>query len=120
MLTALRALPLLWRLVTVLGVVAALGGSLWGLHAYVRHQGYVAGYADASAKCEAEKRAMEEANRKAISEAERKLLEAEREITEKETKLDDLLKAIDLAADAEPDRDLLCLPHSSVRRLSKL
>ena len=67
----LRALPLVWRLAAIAGLLVALGGSLWGVYAYVKHQGYVEGYSDASAKCEAEKRAMEEANRKAISDAKR-------------------------------------------------
>lgn len=119
MLTALKALPLLWRLATVAGVLIALSGTIWGIYAYVKHQGYVEGYSDASAKCEAEKRAMEEANRKAIADAEKKLLEAERELIEKETKIDDLLMAIDLAAEAEPGSGDICVSRDGVRRLSQ-
>jgi hypothetical protein len=120
MLTALKALPLLWRLITIAGVLAALLGAVGGLYAYVRHQGYVAGHADATATCEADKRRMEEANRKAIADAERKLLEAERELTEKENELDALLSDLDLAADQEPDSGELCLSAGSVRRLTAI
>ena len=119
MLTALKALPLLWRLATVAGVLIALSGTIWGIYAYVKHQGYVEGYSDASAKCEAEKRAMEEANRKAISDAEKKLIEAEQGITDLEIKLEDYTNAIDLLADQGPDAGGICLFAPSMRRLSQ-
>lgn len=115
----LRALPLVWRLAAIAGLLVALGGSLWGVYAYVKHQGYVEGYSDASAKCEAEKRAMEEANRKAISDAEKKLIEAERELTDIEIKLEDYTNAIDLLADQGPDAGGICLFAPSMRRLSQ-
>lgn len=115
----LRALPLVWRLAAIAGLLVALGGSLWGVYAYVKHQGYVEGYSDASAKCEAEKRAMEEANRKAISDAEKKLIEAERELTDLEIKLEDYTNAIDLLADQGPDAGGICLFAPSMRRLSQ-
>lgn len=115
----LRALPLVWRLAAIAGLLVAFGGSLWGVYAYVKHQGYVEGYSDASAKCEAEKRAMEEANRKAISDAEKKLLEAERELTDLEIKLEDYTNAIDLLADQGPDAGGICLFAPSMRRLSQ-
>lgn len=116
----LRALPLVWRLAAIAGLLVALGGSLWGVYAYVKHQGYVEGYSDASAKCEAEKRAMEEANRRAISDAEKKLLEAERELTDLEIKLEDYTNALDLLADQGPGASDICLYRSSVRRLETL
>ena len=115
----LRALPLVWRLAAIAGLLVAFGGSLWGVYAYVKHQGYVEGYSDASAKCEAEKRAMEEANRKAISDAEKKLIEAERELTDLEIKLEDYTNAIDLLADQGPDAGGICLFAPSMRRLSQ-
>ncbi len=115
----LRALPLVWRLAAIAGLLVALGGSLWGVYAYVKHQGYVEGYSDASAKCEAEKRAMEEANRKAISDAEKKLIEAERELTDLEIKLEDYTNALDLLADQGPDAGGICLFAPSMRRLSQ-
>lgn len=116
----LRALPLVWRLAAIAGLLVALGGSLWGVYAYVKHQGYVEGYSDASAKCEAEKRAMEEANRKAISDAAKKLLEAERELTDLETKLEDYTNALDLLADQGPGASDICLYRPSVRRLETI
>jgi len=87
----------------------------------IKHDAYTEGYqrgdADATAKCEAEKRAMEEANRKAIADAEKKLLEVERELTDLEIKLEDYTNAIDLLADQGPDSGGICLFRPSVRRL---
>ncbi len=113
------ALPLLWRLAIIAGLLAGLLGTAGGLYAYVRQQGYDEGYRDRDTICVTERRAMEEANRKAISEAEKKLLETERELIEKETKLDDLLKALDLAADTGADSSDICLSVERVRRLSQ-
>jgi uncharacterized membrane protein len=115
-----RALPLLWRLISILGLVAALCGAVGGVYAYVRHQGYVDGYADAAAKCAADKRAMEEANRKAISDAEQKLDAARKQLELKDAQLDDYLKALDLAADQDADAARVCLNDDSVRRLDAI
>lgn len=115
-----KTLPLLWRLITILGLVASLAGAVGGVYAYVRHQGYVDGYADAAATCEAEKRAMEDANKKAIDEAAEKLAAAERELMEKEATLDDYIMLLDRDADEEPGSGELCLPVGSVRRLSAI
>jgi uncharacterized membrane protein len=118
MFAALKALPLLWRLITVVSVLAALLGAVGGLYAYVKHQGYVEGYSDASAKCEAEKRAMEDANKKAIDKAAEKLAEAERELMEKEATLDDYIMLLDREADQADGAGDICLFAPSVRRLS--
>lgn len=40
MLTAFRALPLLCRALTILGVLAGFLGALGGIYAYIDHQGY--------------------------------------------------------------------------------
>jgi hypothetical protein len=115
-----RALPLLWRLATVAGIVLALAGTVGGIYLKIRHDAYQDGYSDAAAKCEAEKRAMEEANKKAIAEAEKKLAEAIKEIELKEATLDDYIMLLDREADEEPVSGDACLSHSSVRRLSAI
>lgn len=114
MLALLKALPWVWRL----GAAAALVGLLGGAVLYVRHQGYVAGYAAAQAQCEREKRAMEEANKRAIERAYELLEDALRKIELKEAQLDDIVKGIDQAALDEPGAGDECLSADIVRRLS--
>lgn len=113
-----------WRvLASIVSIIALLGGAgIWieKIKADAYAAGYQQGTFDATAKCEAEKRAMEDANKKAIDEAAKKLAEAEREITEKETKLDDLLKALDLAADEAEGASDLCLSAAASGRLSAI
>lgn len=116
----LAALPLAWRLGIAVATLLAVLGGVGGLYLKIRHDAYQDGYATASAECEAAKRKMEEANRKAISEAEKKLLAAEQELIQKETQIDDLLMALDHAADEEPGGSEHCLPVGSVRRLQAI
>jgi hypothetical protein len=120
MFAALRALPLLYRLLTIAGIVAALGGSVWGLYAYVKHEGYVDGYADATARCEAEKKAMEDANRAAIDAANKALMRAADAYSLKSLELDDALKSLDDAAVQDADAARQCLSAGSVRRLNAI
>jgi hypothetical protein len=115
-----RALPLIWRLATVAGIVLALAGTVGGIYLKIRHDAYQDGYSKARTECEAEKRAMEEANKKAIAEAEKKLAEAIKEIELKEATLDDYIMLLDREADEEPGSGDACLSHSSVRRLSAI
>jgi hypothetical protein len=115
-----RTLPLLWRLATVAGIVLALAGTVGGIYLKIRHDAYQDGYSDAAAKCEAEKRAMEDANKKAIAEAEKKLAEAIKEIELKEATLDDYIMLLDREADEEPGSAEHCLPLGSVRRLQAI
>lgn len=120
MLAALRALPLLWRLVTIGGVVAALAGGLWGVYSYIRTEGYRDGYAKASAECEAEQRRQEIANRNAIDAANKRLIELADELSLKELQVDDYVKAIDLATAQDPRGGDACLDPGSVHRLNTL
>ncbi len=112
----LRALPWVWRLASVAMLLAALGAA----YAYVRHQGYVAGFAEATARCAAEKAAQEAANRKAISEAEKRLFEVADQLSLKDMELADAIDEIDVAAAAEPGAGDQCLPALSVRRLQTI
>lgn len=118
--TWFRALPLLWRIVTILGIVAALGGSAWGLYAYVKHQGYVDGYADATARCEAEKKAMEAANKQAVADAAKELFRAADALSLRSLELDDALKAIDEATAADPLGGTQCLDARGLRALNSI
>jgi hypothetical protein len=120
MLALFRTLPLLTRLATVAGLVLAIGGSVWGVYAYVRHQGYVDGYTVARQQCEDEKQKQETANQNAMNAAAKRLTEALKLLAIKEVQLDDYLKALDLAADQEPGGGDACLDPDSVRRLSAI
>lgn len=40
MLAAFRSLPLLWRLLTIAGALAAILGTLGGIYLYIDHEGY--------------------------------------------------------------------------------
>jgi hypothetical protein len=116
----LRAAPFLKQLLVALGIVAMLGTALGGLYAFVRHQGYEAGRADAEATCAREKAAQEEANRRAIADALDALLVAVDGINQKQTEIDDVLAGIDEAVAADPDGAVVCLDADSVRRLGTI
>lgn len=113
-----------WRLIaSVIGIVAMLGG-VGGIYLKIKHDAYQDGHqrgtAEATAKCEKEKLAMELANQKAISDAGKVLIEKERELIEQETRIDDLQTALDLAADADPGADSCGIGVDSVRRLTAI
>lgn len=120
MLAMFRALPLLARIATILGLVAVLAGSVGGLYLAVRHAGYVDGYAKASAECEAEKAKQEAANRNAVDAANRRLMDLADQLALKELEVDDYVKAIDLATAADPHGGDACLDPVSVRRLNTI
>jgi hypothetical protein len=113
----------LWKYRTVIGIVVMLMGA-GGYILKVKHDAYQDGYqrgnAEATAKCEKEKLAMELANQKAISDAEKKLLESERELASIELKLEDYINALDLMADEADGADDVCLYAPSVRRLEAI
>jgi hypothetical protein len=116
--TWFRALPLLWRLVTVFGLVAGLSGLAYAGVAYVRHQGYVAGVADAEATCEREKAEQAQANRDAITEVEKRLMRSIDQAATRMLEIDDAVAQVDQAAPADVGGARECLPPSSVRRLN--
>lgn len=118
MLASLRALPLLWRLAGILGLVVAFGGGLWGVYAYIRGQGYDAGYATASAECEAEQQKQAADNRDAIAAANKRLIELTHELSLKEMRVDDLVQQTDLATAQDPRGGDACLDADGVRRLN--
>jgi hypothetical protein len=120
MFATLRALPLLWRLLTIGSVLAALAGGVWAIYAHIRAEGYREGYAKASAECEAEQRAQELANRNAIDAANKRLLELANQLSLKELQVDDYVKAIDLATAQDPRGADACLDPDGVRRLNTL
>jgi hypothetical protein len=116
-------LAAIWKYRTVIGIVVMLAGA-GGYILKVKHDAYQdgrqRGYAEATAKCEKEKLAMELANQKAISDAGKVLIEKERELVSIELRLDDYINAIDLLADAEPGATDQCLSPSAVRRLNAI
>lgn len=105
-----------WRLFALAGVVAVVLGGLGAIYNSAWH----AGFDRARTECEAEKHAQEEANRKAIDEAAKKLDDLEQQLQLKDLQLDDYLKALDLAADQAPGSTDACLDAGSVRRLSAI
>lgn len=117
MLAAFRALGLMPRLMTLLGLVATLGGLAWGAYSVVRQQGYVAGAADATARCVAEKDAQRRANEAAIDASHRQLIRLADELTTTEQEIADALVANQGLALADPTGDRECLPLGSVQRL---
>jgi hypothetical protein len=119
-LTLFRALPLVWRLASFLGLVAVVLGGIGGLYGYVHHQGYVAGYSDASEKYEKAEQAMVVANQKAADEAAKALAEAQIQLQIKEATLDDYVKALDIAASQDPHGAELGLGVDSLRRLNAI
>lgn len=120
MLSAFRALPWLWRLATVASVLLAVTGAIGGLYLKIRHDAYQDGYQRARLECETEKHAMEEANKKAIAEAEKKLAEITKELELKEATLDDYIMLLEIDADEEPGATDVCLYAPSVRRLQAI
>lgn len=121
---ALAILIRFWR--PILAVVSVLGllGGAWGYVEKVKHDAYVAGYAAGYAKARAEDeaamRAQEAANQRAISEAAKKLDAVTRELELKDLQVDDILKALDLAADAAPDAGSCGLDADGMRRLNSI
>lgn len=109
-----------WRVIaSIVGVVALLGGAgLW--IEKVKHDAYTQGYDKARAECEAEKAAQEAANRRAMEEATKALDTLNQKLELKELQVDDILKGIDLAADAAPDAGLCGLDVDGVRRLGTI
>lgn len=120
MIAILRALPLLWRLVTIGGVIAGLGGVAWAAYAHIRAEGFREGYSRASAECEAEQRQQGIANRNAIDAANKRLIELADQLSLKELQVDDYVKAIDLATAQDPRGGDACLEPDGVRRLNTL
>jgi hypothetical protein len=118
MLAAFKLLSPVWRLVAVLGLVASIGGGLWGVYAFIRHQGYVDGEAEATARCEDEKRAQREANDQAIKDAARVVDRLAVDLERKNMELNDAREARDAAAVADPLGSNRCLGVDSVRRLN--
>lgn len=118
MIAAFRKLSLLWQLLSLLGAVGAIGGALWGAYAWVRHDGYIAGQAEATARCELEKATQRKANEMAIDTVNRQLIRMADELTEKQQELDDAQMARDAAAAADPDGARECLGAGSVQRLN--
>lgn len=113
-----------WRTISaVLGLVALFGGA--GLYVEkVKHDAYSAGHtagvSEATAKCEADKRAMEEANKKAVDAAQQVADDLAKQLQVKEGELDDRVSKIDQAADAGPGALDECLDADSVRRIGAI
>lgn len=116
----LRALPLLWRLLTIGSVLVALAGGAWAVYAHIRAEGFRDGYAKASAECEAEQRRQELANRNAIDAANKRLIELADQLSLKELQVDDYVKAIDLATAQDARGGDACLGPDGVHRLNTL
>ncbi len=115
----LSAVPLLWRVLGVVAIVAALGGGLRLAYDHMRKEAYDAGYSDMKAVCEREKAEQREANRVAIEEAGKKLAEAAYQLSIKEGELADAQARNDEAADTDSPGGL-CIGPGGVRHLSAI
>lgn len=120
MLGALRALPLLWRVLAIAGVLSAATGLGRAAYSHIRAEGYREGFAKAEARCEDDKRKQEIANQNAIAAANKQLVERADELVKKELQLDDYVKAIDAATGADPRGGDRCLDADGVRRLNAI
>ncbi len=106
-------------LVIGLALLAILG-ALGGFAVYVRQLGYQDGFAAASKACEAEKRRIEDANSRAITEADRELMRSADRLSVQKMEFDHAVSGIDQASMADPDGALLCLGADSVQRLNAI
>ncbi len=113
-------IPLTWRVGLAAAAIALAlgGGAVWLEKA--KHDAYVSGYDKATALCEEAAREQAAANKKAAQEAAKKLDELTKQLELKELQVDDILKGIDLAADADPRNSVECLDPLSVRRLNTI
>lgn len=113
------AIPAAWRAWITIALVLAVVGTIGGAYLYVRHQAYQDGYGAASAACERQKQEQAEANRAAISEAEKNLREQAVALSRKNMEMDHAIEALSAAAAADPNGSLECLSVDSMRRLNK-
>jgi len=120
MLKAFNTFSLVWRVLGMLGAIGAAGGTLWGLYALVRHQGYVEGQAAATARCEADKADQRKANQEAIDAGNRRLIRLADQLSSTEQETDNVVAAALAAAAADPLGDGECLPLGSVQRLQTI
>jgi len=116
----LNLIPPAWRAGLSIFFVLAVLGALAGAYAYVRHQAYSDGYSRAEAECEQEKAAQVAANRKAMQEAEKRLLAAADALSVKNMEMDNAIDALAAAAAADPNGTLECLGVDSLFRLNTI
>lgn len=117
---ALAILIRYWRPILALVSVAVMFGGLAAWIATVKHDAYVAGRAAGDAACEKKMHDLEAANKKVTDEAAKKLDELANQLELKDLQVDDILKGIDLAADAAPDATSCGLDADSLRRLNAI
>lgn len=115
-----NAIPGPWRIGLTIGLLVTFAGALGGAYLYVRHQGYQAGYSQASIECEADKQRQADANRKALSEAEKRLAAEADALSLKNMELDNAIETLSAAAAADPNGGLECLGLDSLQRLNSL
>lgn len=114
------AIPATWRAGITIALLLALVGGVGGAYLYIRHQAYQDGYSAASVACERQKVEQAEANRAAISEAEKNLREQAVALSRKNMEMDHAIEALAAAAAADPDGGLDCLGVDSLRRLNAI
>lgn len=114
------AIPAGWRAGITIALVLAFVGAAGGAYLYIRHQAYQDGYSAAAAACERQKQEQAEANRAAISEAEKRLLSAADELSLRNMELDNAIEALSAAADADPNGLLECLGPDGLYRLNTI
>lgn len=107
----------IWAHASALAALLAAG---WAAYSHIRAEDYREGFAVAEAACTAEQQKQELANRDAIDVANKRLIELAGELTLKELQVDDYVKAIDLAAAADPSAAEQCLGIDSVRRINAI
>lgn len=123
MLALFRTLPLLWRVLTIVGALAAILGSAAGIYAWIDHQGYQRATLEWTVKYNAreaelkQQAADELARQQAANDAAKAEEEAQLEAERKRQ-----MAAIDLAmtlaneAAADPNADNIALDAAAVDR----
>lgn len=123
MLAAFRALPLLWRLLTIAGALAAILGTLGGIYLYVDHEGYRRASLEWQIKydkreAELKQQAADEIARQQVANDAAKAEEDAELEAERKRQMAAADRAMTLAAEAaaDPNRDNVALDADAVAR----
>ena len=123
MLALFRSLPLLWRILSIVGVLAAILGTLGGVYLYIDHQGYQRATQEWTIKYERREAELKQQTADELSrqQAANDAAKAEEE-AQKEAERKRQMAAVDLAmtlnaeAAADPNRDNIALDAAAVDR----
>ena len=123
MLALFRSLPLLWRILSIVGVLAAVLGTLGGIYLYIDRQGYQRATQEWTIKYERreaelkQQTADELSRQQAANDAAKAEEEAQQEAERKrQMAAVDLAMTLNAEAAADPNRDNIALDAAAVDR----